>query len=138
MNLWLNKMSKSPFFTSSERNLLIAHNTIASRIKAFKRNFIRKGQMMKTLDYINSLHKKSDYIAIARVSQVLEQTMPPHWVPRHFKYMELISYCLFLQEYRTLTDPNDIVNLTNSILGTLNMGHELGRAIERSVRLCVT
>ena len=131
-------MPKSPFTTMSERNLLIAHNTIAARIKCLKRFFIKKGEMMKTFDYINSLHQKGDYIAIDRVCTLLEQDITPSHRPQYFKIRELINYCVFLDELRYIRDSHMLAALVSDMIDTLNIGHELGRAIERRVRLYVT
>lgn len=140
ITVYLNKVSKEPWVRESERNLVVVHNTISSRIKSIKRTFFKKGQMMKTFEYINSLHDKNDYVAIERVIRLLRKEMPPSWSssPRYYKYQELIAYCEFLVEIRNATDPYTISRCAVNLIESLNMGHELGRVIERRVRFCIT
>lgn len=140
MYLWLNKVSKSPFVIKSERNLLITHNTLASGIKAAKRLLIKRGKMMKTFDYINRLHSKEDYTAIERVIQTLYGEIKPEHIHQsnRYKYYELIGYCIFLQEYKYVKDGAMLASMAKDLLDTLNVGHELGRSIERRVKMLVT
>ena len=128
-------MPKSPFVVNSERNLLRIHNDMTTNIKSFKRLFIKRGKMMKTFDYINWLHRGGDYSGISRMISQLHSDLPPHWTPRHCKYLELIQYCMFLECYRERLDDEDGSMLAGELITTLDMGHELGRAIEKRVKL---
>ena len=128
-------MSKSPFVVNSERNLLRIHNDMTTKIKSFKRLFIKRGLMMRTFDNINRLHQAGDYSGISRMVSQLHSEIPPHWTPRHSKYLELIHYCCFLEFYRNRDDNEEAAIIAEDLISTLNMGHELGRAIEKRVKL---
>ena len=136
----LSKMSQSPFYIKSERNLLLTHNTLASAIKRTKRLLMKRGKMMKTFDYINRLHEKNDNAAIERVVDILYSEIKPDHIHQsnRYKYYELISYCYFLQEYKFVNDATTLADLATDLIKILNMGHELGRSIERQVKMIVT
>ena len=122
------------FVTTSERNLLAIHNTMATKIKSFKRLFIKKGLMMRTFDYINWLHTTSDYTGISEMITQLYSDLPPNWTMRYGKYMDLINYCMFLELYRYKLDENDGKRLGLDCIASLNTSHELGSAIEAKIR----
>lgn len=122
------------FVTGSERNLLAIHNTMAAKIKSFKRLFIKKGLMMRTLDYINWLHMTGDYTGISEMITQLDSNLPPYWTMRYGKYMDLINYCMFLGSYRYRLDENDGKRIGLDCISTLNTSHELGSAIEAKIR----
>jgi len=127
-------MSKSKFITSSEKNLLSIHNVIATKLKAFKRLFIKKGVMMRTFEYINYLHARKDYVGISEMIGQLYSDLPPHWTLRYHKYMELIDYCSFLEYSQYKIHHTDMTVVGLELIASLNMDHELGRAIEVKVR----
>jgi len=106
----------------SEKRLLAAHESMALKLKQFKRIFISKGTMMKTFDHINRLHDSGNYKGIRRVVEMLYRDMPPHWSCRYHKYEGLIRYCEFLESSQR-------ANLLEELRASLNMGHELGRGI---------
>lgn len=107
---------------------------MAIKIKSFKRIFIKKGLMMRTFEYINYLHANDDYGGISTMINQLYSDLPPHWILRHYKYMELIEYCSFLEYYRYRINNAEGMALGLELIDRLNMGHELGRAIEAKVR----
>ena len=127
-------MPKSPFVVSSERHLLTIHNTMTPKIKSFKRLFIKRGKMMKTFDYINWLHQIGDYASISQMITQLYADLPHLWTPRHYKYLELIQYCIFLEYYRYKLDEEEGIMLAGELIDGLNLGHELGRTIEKRVK----
>ena len=129
-------MSKSQWFTTSERSLIVVHNHMASRLKAAKRLVISKGYMMKTYDYINHLRRESDRIGIRRVISMLlkERSSPIIHVPRYHKYKELIMYCDFILEYLDSVDKAELILLAHECCKILNIGHELGCAIDTSIK----
>jgi hypothetical protein len=127
-------MPKSKFVTSSEKNLLSIHNDIAVKLKAFKRLFIKKGLMMRTFEYINGLHARKDYVGISEMIGQLYSDLPPHWTLRYHKYMELIDYCSFLEYSQYKMHHSDIALVGMEVIASLNMSHELGRAIEAKIR----
>lgn len=123
----------SSFVTRSERYLLSIHNTISSKVKSFKRLFIQKGLLLRTFDYITWLYEKEDFNGIELVIMQLHSQVPVHWSPRYYKYYELIDYCVFLISYnRNLTAIEGLTAATD-LIATLNLGHELGRRIEKKV-----
>ena len=129
----MNKMS-SKFVLTSERNLLTVHNTLASKLKSFKRLFIKKGLMMKTFEYICWLHQTQNYEGISDMVVQLYADTPYHWEPRHGKYKELIQYCLFLERYRVRDTEEEGYRLARELFDHLNVGHELGRTIKNHVQ----
>ena len=127
-------ITKMSFVATSERNLLVIHNTMAAKIKSFKRLFIKKGLMMRTYEYINWLHTTSDYTGISEMITQLYSDLPPNWTMRYGKYMDLINYCMFLGLYRYKLDENDGKRLGLDCIAGLNTSHELGSAIEAKIR----
>ena len=129
---WIDTLNNKPWVSTSERNLLAAHDTMALRLKRVRRIFIKKGKMMKTFDHINRLHDTRNYKGIQRVADMLYRDMPSPWSPRHHKYHELIGYCQFLKEIRAGGE-----GLLEELRASLNMGHELGDAIYKAaVAIC--
>jgi hypothetical protein len=106
---------------------------MANKIKSFKRLFIKKGKMMNIFDYINWLHRIGDYSGISRMASQLNSDLPPYWTPRHHKYLELIHYCIFLESYQEKLDDEEGAMLAKELINILDIGHEVGRAIERRV-----
>ena len=128
-------MSKGQqFILTSERNLLSMHITIATRIKSFKKLFIKKGLMMKIFEQICWLHQTQNYECISDMVVQLYSVTPYHWEPRHGKYKELIEYCLFLEKYKIRDSEEEGYHLARDLFDRLNLGHELGRAIKKYVQ----
>ena len=123
----------SKFILTSERNLLTVHNTLASKLKSFKRIFIKKGLMMKTFEYICWLHQTHNYEGISDMVVQLYADTPYHWHARYGKYKELIQYCLFLERYRVRDTEEEGFRLARELFDHLNLGHELGRTIKNYV-----
>lgn len=117
----------------SERQLLAIHNILTAKLKSLKRVFIKKGEMMTLFDSITSMYKNNDYSSILKISIALEKSIPHHWSPRYNKYYELIYYCMFLKNYHNRISDLEGLELASEILSNLNLGHELGRAIEKNV-----
>jgi hypothetical protein len=108
---------------------------MVTRLKAFKRLFVKRGLMMKTFDYINWLHHNEDYKGISDMITELYADTPYHWEPRYKKYKELINYCLFLEYYRDRVSENEGIRLANKLFESLSLDHELGCAIKKRVQL---
>ena len=126
-------MLSRQFITKSERRLISIHNAITPKIKSFKRFFIEKGKMMTIFENITWMYEAKDFSGILQVSECLERSIPVHWVPRYYKYHELLYYCVFLEKYHYRTNDLEGLELASEMLGLLNVGHELGRAIEKKV-----
>jgi hypothetical protein len=128
-------MLKHSFVEHSERRLLVIHNAIAAKVKAFKRIFVKKGLMMRTFDYINQLHENKDFKGISKMITHLqiEYMDPQYRFNRDYKYNELIGYCFFLEDYRIKKNDAEGIILGAELIGTLNVGHELGRSIEKKI-----
>jgi hypothetical protein len=128
-------MLKHSFVEHSERRLLVIHNAIAAKVKAFKRIFVKKGLMMRTFDYINQLHENKDFKGISKmITQLQIEYMDPQYrFNRDYKYNELIGYCFFLEDYRIKKNDAEGIILGAELIGTLNVGHELGRSIEKKI-----
>ena len=123
----------SNWIVKSEKRLLNVHNNIASKLKSIKRVFISKGQMMKTFDYINSLHAKNDYRGIETMISMLHNNLPPIHSPRYHKYQQLIDYSIFLIEIKNIDNYNECNILAYDLIQSLNVGHELGCNIQNRV-----
>ena len=133
---WLDTLNAKPWVRTSERHLREAHETVALKLKRFKRIFIQKGEMMKTFDHINRLHDSKNYKGIQRVIRMLYRDMPPHWMPRYHKYKELIRYCQFLEDIR-FANGVERANLIEDLRNSLDMGHEVGVSIyEHTLSKC--
>ena len=126
-------MSSTQFLAKSERRLLAIHNAITPKIKSFKRFFIEKGKMMTIFENISWMYQAKDFSGIIQISEYLQRSIPVHWSPRYYKYYELIQYCIFLEKYHYRTNDIEGLELASELLGLLNVGHELGRAIEKKV-----
>jgi len=128
-------MLKHNFVERSERRLLIIHNAIAARLKTFKRIFIKKGLMMRTFDYINQLYENKDFKGISKMITRLqiEYNDPQYRFNRDYKYNELIAYCMFLEDYHNKKNDAEGIILGAELIEMLNVGHELGRCIEKKI-----
>jgi hypothetical protein len=91
--------------------------------------------MMRTFDYINQLHENKDFKGISKIITQLqiEYMDPQYHFNRDYKYNELIGYCFFLEDYRIKKNDAEGIILGAELIGTLNVGHELGRSIEKKI-----
>lgn len=126
-------MSTNSIIEKSEQRLIMIHNSLAAKVKSFKRLFIKRGLMMRTFDYINYLHQKGYYSEIRRMMSDLYKDLPHLWQPRYGKYIDLIKYCQFLESYHRRKSDTEGIILAKELIGSLDMGHELGNAIQKQV-----
>jgi len=100
--------------------------------KAIVKLFIKQGLMMRTFNHINSLYESGDSIGLRNMVSVLLKEKKICTVHRQYKYEELIRYCEFLTQIRgSKTFQN--THLGSDLIDTLNLDHELGRAIRERV-----
>jgi hypothetical protein len=90
---------------------------------------------MRTFDYINQLYENKDFKGISKMITRLqiEYMDPQYRFNRDYKYNELIGYCMFLEDYRNKKNDAEGIILAAELIETLNVGHELGRCIEKKI-----
>jgi len=111
--------------------MLKTHTKFIINIKPLKKIF-RKGKMMKTFEYINTLYHMNNLKAIERIQIELFDNRPKFHQGNYNKYNDLILYCQYLLLVRHLNKESRL-DYGNEIINKLDKVHELGISIEKEI-----